>query len=255
VLNKSQSDLILQRVNMTLYNPWRGCHKISEGCQNCYIHSADKRRGIDTNHIKKTDQFDRLIRLNKKGDYVIKPNQLVYLAFSSDFLIEEADEWRKEVFKMIKKRSDLRFLFLTKRIHRFKEVCPDDWEENYSHVMVGCSVENQSEADKRLPYLISLPIKHRFIICQPLIGPINLEAYLSHSIDQVVVGGEAGKFARDLNYDWVDSIRNQCIKHKVDFEFRQLGSYFIKDNVRYSIPRNQLSSQARKANINVSFKE
>jgi protein gp37 len=255
VPNKSQSDSILQRVNMMLYNPWRGCHKISEGCQNCYIHSADKRRGIDTNHIKKTDQFDRLIRLNKKGDYIIKPNQLVYLAFSSDFLIEEADEWRKEVFKMIKKRSDLRFLFLTKRIHRFKEVCPDDWEEDYSHVMVGCSVENQSEADKRLPYLISLPIKHRFIICQPLIGPINLEAYLSHSIDQVVVGGEAGKFARDLNYDWVDSIRNQCIKHKVDFEFRQLGSYFIKDNVRYSIPRNQLSSQARKANINVSFKE
>ena len=44
-------------------------------------------------------------------------------------------------------------------------------------------------------------------------------------------------------------------KHKVDFEFRQLGSYFIKDNVRYSIPRNQLSSQARKANINVSFKD
>ena len=240
---------------MTLYNPWRGCHKISEGCKNCYIHSGDSRKGIDTNCIVKTDQFDRLVRRNKKGEYVMKSNQLVYLCFSSDFLIEEADAWRDEVWAMIKERSDLTFLFLTKRIHRFKEVCPNDFEENYQHVMVGCSVENQSEADKRLSIFITLPIKHKFIICQPLIGPIQLEKYLNDSIEQVTVGGEAGKFARDLNYDWVLAIRDECIKHQVDFVFRQVGSSMIKDHIRYSIPRNQLSSQARKANINVYFKE
>jgi len=122
-------------------------------------------------------------------------------------------------------------------------------------VMVGCSVENQSEADKRLPIFISLPIKHKFIICQPLIGPIQLDKYLKADIVQVTVGGEAGKLARDLDYDWVLSIRDECIKHQVNFEFRQVGSYMIKDHVRYSIPRNQLSSQARKANINVTFKK
>ena len=240
---------------MTLYNPWRGCHKISEGCKNCYIHSGDSRKGIETNCIVKTEQFDRLVRRNKKGEYVMKSNQLVYLCFSSDFLIEEADAWRDEVWAMIKERSDLTFLFLTKRIHRFKEVCPNDFEENYQHVMVGCSVENQNEADKRLSIFMTLPIKHKFIICQPLIGPIQLEKYLNDSIEQVTVGGEAGKFARDLNYDWVLAIRDECIKHQVDFVFRQVGSSMIKDHVRYSIPRNQLSSQARKANINVYFKE
>lgn len=240
---------------MTLYNPWRGCHKISEGCKNCYIHSADSRKEIDTNCIVKTEQFDRLVRRNKKSEYVMKSNQLVYLCFSSDFLIEEADVWRDEVWAMIKERSDLRFLFLTKRIHRFKSVCPSDFEENYQHVMVGCSVENQSEADKRLPIFLSLPIKHKFIICQPLIGPIQLDPYLNADIVQVTVGGEAGKLARDLDYDWVLSIRDECIKHQVSFEFRQVGSYMIKDYVRYSIPRNQLSSQARKANINVTFKK
>jgi len=240
---------------MTLYNPWRGCHKISEGCKNCYIHSADSRKGINTNCIVKTEQFDRLVRRNKKGEYVMKSNQLVYLCFSSDFLIEEADGWRDEVWAMIKERSDLRFLFLTKRIHRFKSVCPSDFEENYQHVMLGCSVENQSEADKRLPIFLSLPIKHKFIICQPLIGPIQLDQYLNADIVQVTVGGEAGKLARDLNYNWVLSIRDECIKHQVSFEFRQVGSYMIKDYVRYSIPRNQLSSQARKANINVYFKK
>lgn len=240
---------------MTLYNPWRGCHKISEGCKNCYIHSADTRKGIDTNIIVKTDQFDRLTRLNKKGEYVIKPNQLVYLCFSSDFLIEEADVWRDEVWKMIKERSDLRFLFLTKRIHRFFIVCPSDFEENYQHVMVGCSVENQSEADKRLPIFAALPIKYKFIVCQPLIGPIKLDKYLGDSITQVTVGGEAGKYARDMDYAWVLSIRDECIEYHVDFEFRQCSSYMIKDQVRYSITRNQLSSQAKKANINVYHKK
>lgn len=240
---------------MTLWNPWRGCHKISEGCKNCYIHSADARKGIDTNSITKTDQFARIVRKNKKGEYVVKGGQLVYVCFSSDFLIEEADEWRSDAWQMIKERSDLTFLFLTKRIHRLEQVLPLDWKDGYDNVMIGCSVENQSQADTRLSYLVRIPIKHRLIICQPLIGPINLESYLSYSIEQVTVGGEAGKLARDLNYDWVESIRNQCINHQVTFEFRQLGSYFIRDSVRYTIPRNQLSSLARKADINVYFNQ
>ena len=101
---------------MTLYNPWRGCHKISEGCKNCYIHSADTRKGIDTNCIVKTEQFDRLVRINKKGEYVMKSNQLVYLCFSSDFLIEEADVWRDEVWAMIKERNDRTYSVITDRI-------------------------------------------------------------------------------------------------------------------------------------------
>jgi len=240
---------------MTLWNPWRGCHKISEGCQNCYIHSADTRKGIDTNSITKTDQFDRIVRKNKKGEFVVKSGQLVYVCFSSDFLVEEADEWRSDAWRMMKERSDLTFLFLTKRIHRLEQVLPSDWEDGYDNVMIGCSVENQTQADMRLSYLVRIPIKHRLIICQPLIGPINLEPYLSYPIGQVTVGGEAGKLARDLDYVWVESIRNQCINHHVTFEFRQLGSYFIKESVRYAIPRNQLSSQARKANINVYFNQ
>ena len=53
----------------------------------------------------------------------MKPG-LVYLCFYSDFLIEEADEWRNEVWKMIHERRDCLFLFLTKRIERFMECVP-----------------------------------------------------------------------------------------------------------------------------------
>lgn len=37
----------------------------------------------------------------------MKSGQIVYLCFSTDFLIEEADEWRNECWKMMRERSDL----------------------------------------------------------------------------------------------------------------------------------------------------
>ncbi len=76
---------------MAIWNPWKGCHKKSEGCDNCYIHRANARKGIDTDVIYKTDEFYKPIAKDKKGTYKMKSGQLVYLCFNSDFLIEEAD--------------------------------------------------------------------------------------------------------------------------------------------------------------------
>jgi protein gp37 len=75
---------------------------------------------------------------------------------------------------MIKECSDLRFLFLTKRIERFMECIPADWGEGYDNVTVGCTVENQKTVDRRLPIFSALPIKHKAVICQPLIERVNL---------------------------------------------------------------------------------
>jgi protein gp37 len=236
---------------MAMWNPWRGCHKFSEGCKFCYIHKGDSRRGVDTNQIVKTEQFDAPIAKTKKGEYKIKSGQIVYLCFSTDFLIEDADEWRSECWKMIKERSDLTFLFLTKRIERFSRCIPDDWNDGYDNVIVGCTVENQNTADFRLSIFDKLPIKHKNIICQPLIDRIDLSAYLKN-VELVVVGGESDINARVLDYDWVLSIREQCISSSVNFEFRQCGTHFIKDGKLYNINVRQLCSQARKAGINVS---
>lgn len=233
---------------MAMWSPWRGCHKVSEGCKYCYIHKGDLKRGVNTNEIVKTDNFYAPIAKTKKGEYKIKPGQTVYLCFSTDFLIEEADEWRQECWKMIKERSDLNFLFLTKRIERFLTCIPDDWNDGYDNVTVGCSIENQDRADFRLSLLSTLPIKHKNIICQPLIEEVNLEKYLDDT-ELVIVGGESDKNARPLNYDWVLSIREQCITKGVPFEFRQCGTYFIKNNKTYTLSTRDLRSQAKKANI------
>ena len=233
---------------MAMWNPWRGCRRHSEGCRYCYIHKGDQKRGTDTNNIVKTDNFYAPADKTKSGEYRIKSGRTVYLCFSADFLIEDADRWRPECWKMIRERSDLQFLFLTKRIERFMNCIPEDWGSGYDNVIVGCTVENQDRADYRLPIFNSLPIKHKNIICQPLIDKIDLSSYLDN-IELVVVGGESDRNARPLDYEWVLAIREQCIAHKVHFEFRQCGTHFIKDGKNYTLSVRDLCSQARKANI------
>lgn len=237
---------------MARWDPWRGCHRYSEGCRFCYIHKGDSKRGIDTNLIVKTERFYAPIARNKAGEYKIKSGQMVFLCFSTDFLVEDADQWRDECWQMIRERSDVHFLFLTKRIERFLECIPKDWNEGYENVTVGCTVENQDRADYRLSIFKELPIKHKNIICQPMIGPIDLSAYLD-GVELVVAGGESDQNARPMDYRWVLSLREQCMAKGVNFQFRQCGTHFIKDGKSYTLSTRDLCSQARKANIDYSI--
>lgn len=238
---------------MAMWNPWRGCHRYSEGCKYCYIHKGDAKRGVDTELIVKTSKMtapiERYVRGKNAGRYKMGENQTVYVCFSSDFLIEEADAWRGECWEIIKQRPDLNFLFLTKRIERFESCMPADWADGYDNVIVGCTVENAATAAYRLPIFDKLPIKHKNIICQPLIERISINDHLG-GVELVVVGGESDRSARPLDYDWVLAIRDECISRGVKFEFRQCGTHFIKDGRMYTLNVGQLAAQARKADIN-----
>lgn len=232
---------------MGMWNPWRGCKKCSEGCKYCYIHKGDAKRNIDTSIITQTKEFYKPTEKYKNGNIKMKSG-MIYTCFSTDFLIEDADIWRDECWKMIKSRPDCNFLFLTKRIDRFEKCMPDDWNDGYDNVIVGCTIENQQNSDYRLSIFNSLPIKHRVITAQPLLEKIKIEKYLDN-IDEVVVGGESDVNARPLDYDWVLDIRQQCINTNTDFTFRQLGTHFIKENESYTIKTWDLCRQARKAEI------
>lgn len=238
---------------MAMWNPWRGCKKCSDGCKYCYIHKGDYKRNVDTSDIVLTKDFNKPVEKLKNGNYKMKSG-LVYLGFSTDFLIEEADSWRNECWKMIKERQDCTFLFLTKRIDRFMKCIPEDWEDGYENVIVCCTVENQKNVDYKLAIFRNLPIKHKCITAQPLLEKIDIEKYLDN-VELVVVGGESDYNARPFDYSWALDIREQCIRKNVNFEFRQCGTYTIKDGKQYKIQTKDLTKQARLANINFNNKK
>ena len=143
---------------MAMWNPWRGCKRCSDGCLHCYIHKGDAKRGVDTSIIEKTKDFAKPAERLKNGDFKMKSG-IVYTCFSTDFLIEEADAWRPECWRMIRERQDCTFLFLTKRINRFMDCIPGDWGDGYENVVVCCTIENQRNADDRLSLFSRLPIR------------------------------------------------------------------------------------------------
>lgn len=234
------------------WNPWHGCTKISPGCKYCYVYRQDEMYGSATasSHCKKNLDFDKPLKRKRDKSYKIPPNSIVFTCFTSDFLLEDADEWRDECWKMMKERSDCYFYFFTKRIHRLKECLPDDWGNGYDNVLIGCTVENQEMADYRLPIFRELPIKHKTIIIAPILSKIDISKYLDSTIEEVSVGGESGTDARPCDYEWILFLREQCINADVPFRFHQTGARLIKDGKEYRILRRYQHSQAKKANIN-----
>jgi protein gp37 len=169
---------------------------------------------------------------------------------TSDFFLEEADEWRQACWDMMRQRPDLRFAIITKRIHRFWDCIPRDWGDGYENVTIYCTVENQKMADYRLPIYLSLPIRHKHICHEPMLEPIQIEPYLaSGQIELVLCGGESGPGARPCHYDWILSTREQCMKYQVPFHFKQTGAVFVMSGRTYHIERKYQQSQAAKAGI------
>lgn len=106
--------------------------------------------------------------------------------------------------------SGCEIFLLTKRPQRVKDCLPDDWGDGWENVMLNVSCENQRRADERIPLLLSLPFKHKGIMCAPFIGPVSLVQYLgSGQIEQVICGGENYDGASPCDFDWVkNSVRS-----------------------------------------------
>lgn len=126
------------------------------------------------------------------------------------------------------------------------------------NVWLGTSVEDQKTADERIPHLLKTPAAVRFLSIEPLLGPVDLERWLSYTpdcdcvgghdhdctaqakIDWVIVGGESGPNARPCHPDWVRSIRDQCQAAGVPFFFKQWGEWAPLVHQMPSIPKHQV---------------
>ena len=62
------------------WNPWQGCHKVSDGCKNCYMYRDKKRYGKDPMTVVRSKQptFDAPLKRLK--------GPLVFTCSWSDFV-------------------------------------------------------------------------------------------------------------------------------------------------------------------------
>jgi protein gp37 len=120
------------------------------------------------------------------------------------------------------------------------------------------TVENQEEADTRIPLLLQCPSAYRGISVEPMLGWVDIRKWLPekcaitgfpaghpnacgdcdpcidprgirsgwrHCINQVICGGESGPGARPMHPIWVRKLRDDCQYAGVQFFFKQWGEW------------------------------
>lgn len=197
-----------------IWNPWKGCFKISEACENCYVRLANTFENY----------YYPFPHANAKAGTVIT------VSLRSDFFLEEADKYRDVAWEEIRNHPDLIFLLITKRVDRIAECLPDDWGDGWDNVIIDVTAENQQRADERIPILLNLPFKHKWVACTPLLESVDLTHYLSTGqIEVVEVLGEKAYTmpARPIRYEWVESLYKQCVECDVSLYVLYVGHNFI----------------------------
>lgn len=243
-------------LNDKIWNPWHGCHRCSEGCQNCYAFFLDKRYGRDTNQVvRNKSDFNLPIKKDREGNYKLPSGSFVRVCMASDFFIEEADEWRKEAWDLIRRRPDVTFSLLTKRAERIKDCLPYDWGDGWDNVSFSVSCENQTRLEQRISCLLDVPAKHRWVSLKPFIGEIDIAPYLETGlIETVLAGGENYLGSRPLHYDWVQKVYEACKANDVQFIFGQTGNIFIQDGKERKI-RNRTEQMVEALRTGLNYPE
>jgi len=119
-----------------IWNPWHGCRKCSEGCENCYMYFLDGLRDKDGSEIYRTKAgFRYPLSKDRNGRYKVQSGEMIRVCMTSDFFLEEADAWRDEAWSIMRQRPDVKFFLLTKRPQRVAQCLPMDWGDGWENVM------------------------------------------------------------------------------------------------------------------------
>ncbi|MBX9823735.1 MAG: phage Gp37/Gp68 family protein [Xanthobacteraceae bacterium] len=221
------------------WNPVAGCAVISPGCTNCYAMRLAARLGAmgqekyqgTTRKSGGRAKWNGVIRLDTASLEIPrrwKTGKLIFVNSMSDLFHEDVPlEYISRVFKTMNETSHHTYQVLTKRAERLKEVSKFlTWTPN---IWMGVSVENQDYA-WRIDHLRETDAEVKFLSLEPLLGPLD-QLNLSQ-IDWVIVGGESGPGARQIQENWVRSIHHQCQSSRVAFHFKQWGGVNKKKSGR-----------------------
>lgn len=205
------------------WNPVTGCSKLSSGCAHCYAERMAKRLRAMGNR-RYINGFDVTLH----ADLLEQPlrqkrPRMIFVNSMSDLFHEDVPvEFIHRIFRTMELASWHKFQILTKRSTRLLSLAENiNWSQN---VWMGVTVEDQ-ENTIRIDHLRNVPATIRFLSCEPLLGPLELDL---QGIHWVIVGGESGPHARPMSAEWVSSIRDQCRIAGIPFFFKQWGGAINK---------------------------
>lgn len=218
------------------FNPWWGCFKVSTGCKNCYAETLSERYGHNVwglNNPRRTfgeKHWLGPIKWNAVAQQTGRRARVFCASMADAFEENPAlDAERQKLWTLIEQTPWLDWQLLTKRPQNVLQMVPwtDTWPSN---IWIGTSIEDQSAADLRLPFLRQIPAAVHFLSCEPLLGPLdNLDL---NEIDWLIAGGESGANARPCNPNWVVTLRDHCRNAGVAFFFKQWGGRTSKSGGR-----------------------
>jgi protein gp37 len=174
-----------------------------------------------------------------------------------DWLDDEVPiEWLARFLKLIHDTPNLNWLLLSKRPENWRNrlanaaleaerLGVDPFVDNWlyhdlppKNVWIGTSVEDQPNADRRIPALLKIPAIGRFLSLEPLLGAVDLSkglyvgeeggpewvGALRQMINWLIIGGESGHGARPCNVEWIRSLIAQGKVAGCSTFVKQLGA-------------------------------
>jgi len=209
------------------WNPTTGCTKISKACDFCYAEVMTNRLQA-MGQQKYKEGFDVLVEHNNSLEEPFKwrePKTVFVNSMSDLFHKDVTLEFLKKTFKVMNDTPQHTYQILTKRgsllVKHSKEL---KWTDN---IWAGISVGEQSSV-RQIDYLKQCDAKNKFLSVEPLIE--HIENYDLNGIDWVIVGGESGPKARPIKAEWIESVRQECIKNSTPFFFKQWGDKKFNTN-------------------------
>lgn len=218
------------------FNPWRGCQRVSPGCEHCYAETLSKRNHAllgqwgppasgGTRIIASPAMWREPLRWNSAAAKSGEPHRVFCSSLADVFEdLRELDLPRQWLWALIKATPHLTWLLLTKRPGNVLGMVPPSWRGGAGfppNVWMGTTVEDQRRADERIPELLRIPAPVRFLSVEPQLERVSLSGH--HPVDWVICGGESGPHARPFDLAWARSLHNQCLQARVPFFFKQMG--------------------------------
>jgi protein gp37 len=214
------------------FNPWTGCTKVSPACDFCYAEAWAKRAGrpeLWQGERKRTTEayWRQPLKWDRAAQAAGRRDRVFCASLADVFDNQVPERWRDDLWHRIEQTPNLDWLLLTKRPQNIAKMLPGarigtrPWGDGWPNVWLGTTVENQAEAERRIPHLLAVPAAVHSLSCEPLLE--DLTGIDLTGIDWVIVGGESGPKARPMQEAWAESLRDQCRAAGVAFFMKQMA--------------------------------